>query len=196
MFSKLLRYRFTNYTGLERWGLINKNTCYNPSVPQLYSDSISNPVTADPITKPDTISSTGALCAYSGERYGRSPTDKRVVEDAQTKGDIWWGKVNMPISTESNKFCFDIAIKYLNTRPKLYVVDGYIGWDPLYRLKARIVCSRPYHALFMKNMLIRPTEAEIEKDFTDDKNVDFHVFNAGEYKAPLPIEGLKCATSI
>lgn len=40
----------------------------------------------------------------------------------------------------------------------LYVVDGYAGWSEEYRLKCRIVCSRPYHALFMKNMLIRPTE--------------------------------------
>lgn len=72
----------------------------------------------------------------------------------------------------------------MNTKKKLYVIDGYAGWDPLYRLKCRIVCSRAYHALFMKNMLIRPTDEELSMDFSNDENIDFHVFNAGELKAP------------
>lgn len=90
----------------------------------------------------------------------------------------------MPISPSVNRFCRDIAIKYLNTRNTLYIVDGYAGWDPAYRLKCRIVCSRPYHALFMKNMLIRPTREELAKDFVDDNQIDFHVFNAGDYACP------------
>ena len=49
------------------------------------------------------------------------------------------------------------AIDYLNTRERLYCVDGFAGWDPKYRLKVRVICARPYHALFMHNMLIRPT---------------------------------------
>lgn len=92
----------------------------------------------------------------------------------------------MPIKPEVNRFCRDIAIKYLNTLPGIYVVDGYAGWCEDYRLKCRIVCSRPYHALFMKNMLIRPTREELARDFTDDSKIDFHVFNAGDYNAPLP----------
>jgi phosphoenolpyruvate carboxykinase (ATP) len=126
------------------------------------------------------------MVAYSGTRYGRSPKDKRVVKDAVSEKDVWWGSVNMPISTEVNRFCRDLVVKYLNTKEKLYIMDGYIGWDPEYRLKCRIVCSRAYHALFMKNMLIRPTAEELAKDFTDDKNVDFHVFNGGELLCPLP----------
>lgn len=58
------------------------------------------------------------------------------------------------------------------------------------------MCSRPYHALFMKNMLIRPTEEELAKDFSDDTNIDFHVFNAGELHCPLPVPGVKTDTSI
>ena len=81
--------------------------------------------------------------------------------DEGTKDDIWWGDVNIPIPPKSNHLCRDIATKFLNTRPKLYIVDGYAGWDPEFRLKVRIVCSRAYHALFMKNMLIRPTLDEL-----------------------------------
>lgn len=142
------------------------------------------------------LSSTGALVAYSGTRTGRSPKDKRVVLDATTKDDIWWGEVNKPISPEANRFCRDIAIKFLNTEKKLYIIDGYAGWDPKYRLKCRIVAGRPYHALFMKNMLIRPTEEELERDFSRDENIDFHVFNAGETLCPQPIEGTASPTTI
>ena len=44
-----------------------------------------------------------------------------------------------------------------------YVVDGFAGWDPEYRIKVRVVCSRAYHALFMHNLLIRPTPEELER---------------------------------
>lgn len=59
----------------------------------------------------------------------------------------------------------------------MYVVDGYAGWDPKYRVKVRVFCSRVYHALFMQNMLIRPTVEELERDFAGD--VDYHIINAG-----------------
>ena len=55
------------------------------------------------------------------------------------------------------------AIDYLNTCEQLYVIDGFAGWDPQYRLKIRVICSRAYHALFMHNMLIRPSEAELDQ---------------------------------
>jgi phosphoenolpyruvate carboxykinase (ATP) len=53
------------------------------------------------------------------------------------------------------------AVDYLNTLDRLYVFDGFAGWDPAARYKIRIVCARPYHALFMQNMLIRPTEEKL-----------------------------------
>jgi phosphoenolpyruvate carboxykinase (ATP) len=61
-------------------------------------------------------------------------------------------------------------------------MDGYIGWDPSYRIKCRVLCARAYHALFMKNMMIKPTEEELKKDFAD--GADYYIFNAGEFPAP------------
>lgn len=69
------------------------------------------------------------------------------------------------------------AIDYLNTHPRLYVFDGFAGWDPKYRKKIRVIASRAYHILFMRNMLIRPTEEELENFGTPD----FTIFNAGEF---------------
>ena len=75
----------------------------------------------------------------------------------------------------------ELAKSYLNTRRKLYVVDGYAGWDPENRIRIRVICTRSYHALFMTNMLIRPTQAELDRDFQD--GADYYIFNAGEFRA-------------
>ena len=84
------------------------------------------------------------------------------------------------------------AIDYLNTRDRLYVFDGFAGWDPKYRIKVRIVCARAYHALFMRNMLIRPTEAEL----ADFGQPDFTIFNAGECPANRYTTGMTSTTSV
>src|SRR6476661_1038251 len=89
-----------------------------------------------------TIADTGALIAFSGAKTGRSPTDKRVVEHADSKGDVWWGSVNVPIDDDTFETNRERAIDYLNTRKQLYVVDAFAGWDPKYRAKVRVICTR------------------------------------------------------
>ena len=79
----------------------------------------------------------------------------------QAKGDVWWGPVNIRLSPQSFRICRQRAVDYLTRCPRLYVIDGFAGWDPAHRLKVRVICSRPYHALFMHNMLIRPTADEL-----------------------------------
>src|SRR6188472_1477704 len=103
------------------------------------------------------IASSGALIAMSGDKTGRSPKDKRIVSEDGSKSNVWWGPVNIALDEHVFMINRERAIDYLNTRPHLYVVDGFAGWDPDYRIKIRIICSRAYHALFMSNMLIRPT---------------------------------------
>lgn len=146
-----------NLYGLTKFGIKNRRIAFNISTPELYESAFHHWAPADSSIRPPFVASSGAIVAYSGARTGRSPTDKRIVLDDFTKERIWWGKVNIPISPKSNKICEDIGINYLNTRPRLYIVDGYAGWDVNYRLKVRVVCTRAYHALFMKNMLIKPT---------------------------------------
>jgi phosphoenolpyruvate carboxykinase (ATP) len=103
------------------------------------------------------IADSGALMVRSGEKTGRSPSDKRIVRHPNSEEDVWWGAVNVAVDNMTFDINRERAIDYLNTRQRLYVVDGYAGWDPEEQIKVRIICSRPYHALFMWNMLIRPT---------------------------------------
>lgn len=138
------------------------------------------------------ISDMGALIAFSGEKTGRSPADKRLIKDEASENDVWWGPVNIPIEKEVFETNLERATDYLNTRPCLYVIDGYAGWDPLSRLKIRVICSRPYHALFMHNMLIRPTEDQLSS-FGEP---DFVIFNAGQFPANRHTRGMTSKTSV
>jgi phosphoenolpyruvate carboxykinase (ATP) len=84
------------------------------------------------------------------------------------------------------------AIDYLNTRENVYVFDGFAGWDPKYRIKVRVICARAYHALFMNNMLIRPTDEEL-RDFGEP---DFIIYNAGQFPANRFTKGMSSTTSV
>ncbi|HEX4131172.1 MAG TPA: phosphoenolpyruvate carboxykinase (ATP) [Pirellulales bacterium] len=138
------------------------------------------------------ITSTGALLSMSGSKTGRSPKDKRIVEHPESKADIWWGDVNIPMSEQTFIINRQRALDYLNIRPRIYVVDGYAGWDPQHRLKVRVICARPYHALFMYNMLIRPTADEL-KTFSQP---DYTIYNAGEFPANLYTQQMTSKTSV
>ena len=127
------------------------------------------------------INSTGALVSYSGALMGRSPKDKRVVYDELTQDKIWWGDVNRPITPHGYDANRARAMDYLNTAPQVFIIDGLASWDPDNRFSVRVICNRPYHALFMKQMLIRPTPAEIDREFED--GADFTIINGGEFPA-------------
>ena len=126
-----------------------------------------------------TIAENGALVAYSGEKTGRSPKDKRIVKNPTSEKDVWWGTTNLPLDPKSYRTVRQRAIDYLNVCNRLYCFDGFAGWDPKYRIKIRVICSRPYHALFMHTMLIRPTAEELSVF----GQPDFVIYNAGVFPA-------------
>lgn len=169
---------------------------YNLTVPELYeaatSFRASQPRAVDSL--PARVTAEGALAAYSGARTGRVPQDKRTVMNEASK-DIWWGPVNIPLDEGSWDINRNRAVDYLNTRPRLYVVDGFAGWDPKYRIKVRVVACRAYHALFMRNMLMRPQGPEDVAEF-EEEGPDFHIFNAGEFPANPLTKGMTSTTSV
>lgn len=157
---------------------------HNAATATLYEDGLKE--------KGTKITSTGALIAYSGKKTGRSPSDKRIVDEETSKDHIWWGPVNKKVDELTWKISKARAIDYLRTREKIFVIDAYAGWDPRYRLKVRVVCARAYHALFMKNMLIQPTEEEL-KNFGEP---DFVIWNAGQFPANVHTKGMTSSTSV
>ena len=138
------------------------------------------------------IATSGALATRSGDKTGRSPKDKRIVRHPDSERDIWWGDVNIEIDEKTFLINRQRAVDYLNTRSKLYVVDGFAGADPHYRLKIRVICTNAYHALFMHNMLIRPTAQEL----AHFGSPDFVIYNAGAFPANRLTTHMTSPTSV
>jgi phosphoenolpyruvate carboxykinase (ATP) len=170
---------------LRSHGITVEDVRRNLAPPELYAEAIRE--------EPDcAIAELGALIAYSGAKTGRSPKDKRVVKSPASEKDVWWGPVNVPIDDGTFQINLERARDYLNTRKKLYCVDAFAGWDPQYQVKIRVICSRPYHALFMHTMLIRPNPEELAR-FGEPDAV---IYNAGAFPANQRTAGMTSKTSV
>ncbi len=175
----------TTAFNLKNHGIHVENIVRNASPAVLYEQALSN-------ERGSAISDKGALIALSGKKTGRSPKDKRIVRSEPSARNVWWGNVNIELDHKSFLINQARAVDFLNTRERLFVVDGYAGWDPTYQIKVRIICARAYHALFMRNMLIRPTPEQLA-DFGEP---DFVILNAGQFPANRHTVGMTSDASI
>lgn len=98
---------------LSTYGITVSSVRRNPCPAKLYEHAI--------------LFDRGTLIAYSGAKTGRSPKDRRVVEHPDSKDDIWGGAVDIPLSTESFGHNRARAVQYLNSCPRIYVIDAYTG---------------------------------------------------------------------
>ncbi len=169
---------------LSQYGIVSPSVVRNPAPSRLYEDALRDDNAH--------FSSTGALMTTSGTKTGRSPKDKRIIEQEATVGDIWWGSVNMKQDVTSFQQNRRRAIDFFNHQKQVYVIDAYAGWDPNYRLKIRVICTRAYHALFMENMLIMPTAAEL----ADFGTPDYVIYNAGQFPADPSVGTHTSSTSV
>src|SRR5918997_7163849 len=140
---------------LERLGLSNlKSVRENLSTARLVEQSIRRGEAR--------LSASGALVAETGERTGRSPTDRFIVETAVTRDKIDWGAVNKPFPPEDFGRILDRAADHIRNLDELYVVDAHAGADPRYRLNVQVVTEWAWHALFARQLFRRPTPGELE----------------------------------
>ncbi len=108
-----------------------------------------------------------AVVAHTGKYTGRTPKDKYVVREPGSESEIWWDN-NKAMDPAQFAKLREIAGRYAEGK-RLYVIDTYGGADPEHRIAARFIVERPYHALFIKQLLIRPSEEELrgyEPDWT------------------------------
>ena len=122
-----------------------------------------------------------AVNVMTGIFTGRSPKDKYIVMDENSKDTVWWTTPgypndNHPLSEENWAILKDIAKKELSGK-KLYVVDCYCGANKDSRMAVRFIMEVAWQAHFIKNMFIQPTAEELET-----YEPDFVVFNASKAK--------------
>lgn len=156
---------------LAQLGITNPKKIYhNLSYDELYQHEINPNLTG--FDKAYQTKS-GALSVDTGIFTGRSPKDKYIVMDDETRDNVWWagegrkGSDNKPINMEIWNHLKGLSQKQLNNKD-IYVMDGYCGANEDTRLKIRFVTEVAWQAHFVKNMFIRPSDEEVngfEPDF-------------------------------
>jgi len=104
----------------------------------------------------------GPLVVETGKHTGRSAKDKFTVRDAETENTVWWGKTNVPMSPEHFAALKEDFLKALGEKDKLYVADLFGGSQPEHRANVRVINELAWHNLFIRTLLVRPDEAELE----------------------------------
>ncbi len=106
------------------------------------------------------LNDTGALAVDTGEFTGRSPKDKFIVKDDNTKDSVDWGGFNNPISAEVFDNLYKKVADYFEGKD-VFVRDCYACADDAFRLNVRVVNEHPWANLFAYNMFLRPEASEL-----------------------------------
>ena len=166
---------------------------HNPSYEELFAEE----------TKPGLegfdkgqVTELGAVNVMTGVYTGRSPKDKFIVMDENSKDTVWWTSDaykndNHPASKETWNAVKKIAIDELSNK-KLYVVDAFCGANKDTRMAIRFIVEVAWQAHFVKNMFIQPSKEELE-----NFKPDFVVYNASKAKVENYKElGLNSETAV
>jgi phosphoenolpyruvate carboxykinase (ATP) len=138
--------------GLENLGLTNLRKVYwNLPAEALYEEII--------FRGEARISHQGPVIVDTGKHTARAASDKFVVRETTTEGNIWWGQYNRPYSPEKFAELFNRLQGFLQGRD-LFVQDCFGGADPEFCLPIRIVTETAWHSLFARNMFIKPATSE------------------------------------
>jgi phosphoenolpyruvate carboxykinase (ATP) len=126
------------------------------------------------------LASNGAMNVRTGNRTGRSPTDKFLEDTPAIHDHIDWGKVNQPMTPEQFDTALEIATRFLNAQDDLFLFEGFAGADIKHRLGVRVITTKAWHALFAETLFIKPGS---KSDAGDGSwNHDWTVINAGAHK--------------
>ena len=166
---------------------------YNPSYEMLFEEEMKPELEG---YEKGQVSELGAVNVMTGIYTGRSPKDKFIVVDENSKDTVWWTSDeykndNHPASQETWKAVKDIALKELSNK-RLFVVDAFCGANKDTRMAIRFIVEVAWQAHFVKNMFIKPTAEELE-----NFEPDFVVYNASKAKVENYKElGLNSETAV
>ena len=123
----------------------------------------------------------GAVNVMTGIYTGRSPKDKYIVMDENSKDTVWWTSDNYkndnhPMSEDVWATVKDLAVKELCNK-NLYVVDAFCGANKDTRMAVRFIVEVAWQAHFVTNMFIKPTAEELE-----NFEPNFVIYNASKAK--------------
>ncbi len=164
---------------LKKYGITGvSEVVYNPSYEELFAEETKKDLTGYEVGQ---VTELGAVNVMTGIYTGRSPKDKYIVMDENSKDTVWWTSEgykndNHPMSEDVWAKVKDIAVNELCNK-RLFVVDAFCGANKDTRMAVRFIMEVAWQAHFVENMFIKPTAEEL-KNFEPD----FVVYNASKAK--------------
>jgi len=178
---------------LTKYGITGvKSIKYNPSYETLFEDEMAAPEGYEK----GQLTELDAVNVMTGVYTGRSPKDKFIVMDENSKDTVWWTTPEYPndnhvATKEAWDACKKIALDELSNKD-LYVVDAFCGANKDSRMAVRFIMEVAWQAHFVRNMFIKPT-AEEQENFEPD----FIVYTASFAKVENYAElGLNSETAV
>ncbi len=163
-------------------GISHSQINFNLGPEELYAEALSRGEAK--------LAANEALVVSTGKFTGRSPKDKFIVENPQSKENVWWGAVNRPISAEHFERLYQKMVAAMNEK-ELFVADLYAGADKNYQLPLRVINEYAWHNLFCHDLFIRPTQAELA-----EHRPQFTIIDLPSVKADPATDGTNSETFI
>ena len=161
-----------NY-GIDALGMVTADVHYNTLPAELVAHSLCRGESS--------LSADGALVARTGHHTGRSARDKFVVRDLSTERNVWWDG-NAAVERAKFEVLHADFINHANIlgaqSTDLYVQDLVGGADERHAIRVRVITEKAWHAMFIRNMLLRPAPEALEDFEPDMVIVDFPSFRA------------------
>lgn len=167
----------TKTIALEKYGIQNSTVHYQLSPEELHQITIEKGQGVE--------ASSGALAVNTGEFTGRSPKDRYLVEDEETRDRVWWGDINIPFDPEKFDALYSKVVDYLAGK-EVFVRDCYACAEEKHRLNIRVINEYAWSNLFAYNMFLRPEEEELN-NFKED----WIIINAPGFKADPSKDGTR-----
>jgi phosphoenolpyruvate carboxykinase (ATP) len=120
----------------------------------------------------------GPLVVRTGKHTGRSAKDKFIVRDETTENTVWWGKTNVAMSEEHFAALKADFLAALAQKDKLYVADLFGGSQPEHRVSVRVINELAWHNLFIRTLLVRPEQHELDGIVPEYTIIDLPSFRA------------------
>ena len=136
------------------------------------------------------LSDSGAFAAITSPHTGRSPKDKFVVDEPGSSAEVWWER-NEKLSEAHFTRLLESARAHLSGLPEVFVQDLFGGADPAFRLPVRFLTPNAWQALFVRNMFIRPSLAELAQF-----QPEWTVYHCPELQADPAKHGTRSGTFI
>lgn len=124
------------------------------------------------------LAAEGPFVVATGKHTGRSAKDKFIVKDSETENTVWWGKTNVAMTPEHFAALKADFLKALAEKDRLYVADLFGGSQPEHRVNVRVINELAWHNLFIRTLLVRPSESELATFAPEYTIIDLPSFRA------------------